>query len=269
MAQPILRSCRSLLYLPAANPRVVEKARDLPADMIILDCEDAVKLGDKEAARTAAVAAAQAGYGGRPVAIRINAAGTSWHEEDIAAVRDSRADYILIPKVERPVDAEVVAEATGKPVLAMIETPQAVLAAPSIAAATAGLVAGTNDLAAALGIPPAAGREGLMHALQAIVMAARAARVAVFDGVCNRLDDENELERQCREGRSFGFDGKTLIHPNQIDIANRLFGPSDEEVEAARRLIEASTGGAERFEGQMIEDLHVAEARAVLARAQR
>jgi citrate lyase subunit beta/citryl-CoA lyase len=158
-------------------------------------------------------------------------------------------------------------EATGKPVLAMIETARGVLAAPSIAARAAGLVAGTNDLAADLGLPPRAPRQALWTALQSIVLAARAAGIAAFDGVYNGLEDIEGLAAQCEEGRSFGFDGKSLIHPSQIETANRLFGPSEAEVEAARRLIASASGGAERHEGEMIEALHVEQARRLLARA--
>jgi len=262
-----LRLCRSLLFLPGSNPRAIEKARQLPADMIILDCEDSVKPGEKDVARSAAVEASRQGYGGRPVAIRVNGSESPWHQADLAAVAGSRADYVVLPKAQSAAEVSVVADRGGKPVLAMIETPAAVIGAASIAVPSAGLIAGSNDLAAALGLPPSGGRMGLTHALQAIVMAARAASGAAFDGVCNRLDDQEELVAQCREGRAFGFDGKTLIHPNQIEAANLHFSPSPEEVEVARRLIAAATGGAERFEGRMIESMHVAEARAVLAKA--
>ena len=149
----------------------------------------------------------------------------------------------------------------------MIETPAGVLAAGSVASVSAALIAGTNDLAAELGIPAAAGRAGLAHSLQMIVLAARAGGAAVFDGVYNQLEDHEGLAAQCREGRAYGFDGKTLIHPGQIEIANRLFGPDEEEVAAARRLIAAASGGAERFEGRMVEAMHVAQAEALLAKA--
>ena len=158
------------------------------------------------------------------------------------------------------------ARATGKPVLAMIETARGVLNAAAIAAETAGLIAGTNDLAADLGLRPGGDRSALTTALQTILLAARAAGVAAFDGVHNRLDDPEGFAAQCAEGKSFGFDGKSLIHPSQIEPANRLFGPSEAEVEAARRLIAAAGGGAERFEGEMIETMHVEQARRVLAR---
>jgi citrate lyase subunit beta/citryl-CoA lyase len=263
-----LRLCRSLLFLPASNPRAIDKARGLKADMIFLDLEDAVKPEEKETARAAAVAAAAEGFGGRPVAIRVNQIGDPWHEADVEAVAASAADFAILPKVQSTAEMEAVAARAGKPVLAMIETARGVLDAPRIAPFTAGLIAGTNDLSADLGLPPGSGRAGLVHSLQAVVLAARAAGVAAFDGVYNRLEDADGLEAECREGRAFGFDGKTLIHPNQIDAANRLFGPGAEEVEAARRLVAAATGGAERFEGRMIEAMHVEEARRLIARAE-
>ncbi|TFI60141.1 CoA ester lyase [Sphingomonas parva] len=262
-----LRLCRSLLFLPASNPRAIEKARGLAADMIFLDLEDAVKPADKASARAAAVAAAADGFGGRPVAIRVNKIGDPWHDEDIAAVSASAADVMIVPKVDSAGEVAAITGRSAKPVLAMIETAAGVLDAHRIAPHTAGLIAGTNDLAADLGIPPGAGRAGLLHALQAVVLAARAAGVAAFDGVYNRLEDQDGLAAECREGRAFGFDGKTLIHPNQIEAANRLFGPSPDELDTARRLIAAATGGAERFEGRMIESMHVEQARWLLARA--
>jgi citrate lyase subunit beta/citryl-CoA lyase len=262
-----LRLCRSLLFLPASNPRAIDKARGLDADMIFLDLEDAVKPEEKEAARAAAVAAAAQGFGGRPVAIRVNKLGDPWHETDLAAVAASAAEFAILPKVQSAAEMEGVAAKAGKPVLAMIETALGVLDAHRIAPFTAGLIAGTNDLSADLGLPPGSGRAGLTHSLQAVVIAARASGVAAFDGVYNRLEDKEGLEAECREGRSFGFDGKTLIHPNQIEATNRIFGPSGEEIEAARRLIAAASGGAERFEGRMIEAMHVEQARRLLERA--
>jgi citrate lyase subunit beta/citryl-CoA lyase len=264
---PDLRLCRSLLFLPASNPRAIEKAAGLSADMIFLDLEDAVKPEEKESARAAAVAAAARGFGGRPVAIRVNKLGDPWHGDDLAAVRASAADFAILPKVQSREEAEEVAAQAGKPLLAMIETARGVLSAPAIAVHTAGLIAGTNDLCADLAIPPGSGRRGLAVSLQAIVLAARAAGVAAFDGVYNRLDERAGFAAECEEGSAFGFDGKTLIHPSQIDAANRIFAPSPEEVDAARRLIAAATGGAERFEGRMIEAMHVEQARWLLARA--
>ncbi len=264
-----LRLVRSLLFLPASNPRAIEKARELGADMIVLDLEDAVKAEDKAEARAAAVAAVREGFGGRPVAIRVNAMGSPHFEEDVARVRQSNAEFIVLAKADA---SEQVAEASrlgGKPVLAMAETPKGIIEAAAIARVSEGLIAGTNDLSAELAIPPGAGRRGLAYALQRIVLSARAAGVAAFDGVYNKLEDAEGLAEECREGRDYGFDGKSLIHPSQIDVANRIFSPSREELEAAVRLVEAASGGAERFEGRMIEDLHVAQAQAVIARGRR
>lgn len=268
MSIPNLRLCRSLLFLPASNPRAIEKARGLAADMVILDCEDAVKAEDKDSARAAAVVAVGEGFGERVAAIRVNPVGDPHYGADIVAVRDSAADVIVLPKAEHHAQVKDTAYLTGKPVLAMIETPRGILNAATIAPAADGFIAGTNDLSAELGIPHGARREGLAHALQAILVAARAARIAAFDGVFNGLEDQDGLARECEQGRAFGFDGKALIHPSQIETANRVFGPSEAEIDAALRLIAAATGGAERFEGRMIEAMHVAEARAVLAKAQ-
>lgn len=264
-----LRLCRTLLFLPGSNPRAIEKARELSADMIVIDLEDAVKAEDKAAARQAAAEAVADGFGGRPTAVRVNALGSAWYGDDVVALRHSAADLVVVPKAESHRQVHDVAWLVGKPVLAMIETAAGVLAAASIAPGTMGLIAGTNDLSADLAIPPGAGRTGLAHGLQTIVLAARAFGIAAFDGVYNDLEDEAGLARQCEEGRAFGFDGKSLIHPGQIETANRIFGPSQEEVDSATRLIAAATGGAERFEGRMIEAMHVAQAEAVLARARR
>lgn len=260
-----LRLCRSLLFLPASNPRAIEKARGLAADLVVLDLEDAVKPGDKDRARAAAVAAAAGGFPGL-CAIRINSL-EPWHSADLEAAAGSRADYVIVPMTPGPEAPLEAASATGKPVLAMIETARGVLNAAAIAPATAGLIAGTNDLAADLGLRPGGDRAPLVTALQTILLAARAAGVAAFDGVYNRLDDPDGFAAQCEEGKGFGFDGKSLIHPSQVDTANAIFGPSAAEVEAARRLVAAATGGAERFEGEMIEGMHVEQARRVLAKA--
>jgi citrate lyase subunit beta/citryl-CoA lyase len=269
MVHAQLRLCRSLLFLPASNPRAIEKARGLSADMIILDCEDAVRADDKDQARAAALDAAEQGFEGRLCAIRINGVGSPWYGDDVVAMRRARADFVVVPKAEGHQQMKDAGRLVERPLLAMIETAVGVLNAPSIAADTAGVIAGTNDLSAALGLPPGVGRGGLSHSLQAIVLAARSAGVAAFDGVYNALEDGEGLRSECEEGRAFGFDGKSLIHPSQIDTANLVFGPSEEEVAAAQRLIEAATGGAERFEGRMIESMHIAQARAVLAKARR
>lgn len=266
----LLRHARSLLFLPASNMRAIAKARTLPCDMVIFDLEDAVPDDRKEDARANAVEAVGTGFGGRLSAIRINAEGTPWHGAEMVAVKHSAVDFVVLPKVESPKQVRDVFSVCQKPVIAMIESAAGVLAAHAIASAEgmAGLFMGNNDLRQDLGIPPSAGREGLSLALQSVILAARAARVAVFDGVFNRLDDEAGFEAECAAGHSIGFDGKTLIHPSQVPVANQVFGPERQAVADARRLIEAATGGAERFEGRMIESMHVAEARALIARAE-
>lgn len=260
---------RTALFLPASNPRAIEKARGLGADLVILDLEDAVKPEDKATARIAAAAAVEEGFGPRLCAIRINGIDSGEHQADVEAVAGSVADFAVLPKAESAADAAQVAEALGKPLLAMIETPLGVLSAAEIAAApgVSGLIAGTNDLAASLRLPPSSGRAAMTVALQTIVLAARANAVWAVDGVFNRLDDPEGLAAECREGRALGFDGKSLIHPGQIAIALQEFGPTIEELDDARALIAAATGGAERFRGRMIEAMHVEQARALLERA--
>ena len=264
-----LRLCRSLLFLPAANARAVAKARELAADMVILDLEDSVKEEDKASARDAAVAAAAEGFGGRPMAIRVNATDSPHYGSDVVAVRRSAADYIVLAKTESAKQAADAAWLMGKPVLAMIESPRGVIDAAAIAPATRGLIAGTNDLAVTLGLPPEAGRGGLVYALQRIVLAARGAGMAAFDGVYNKLEADDGLRAECEQGRLFGFDGKSVIHPSQIPAVNLAFAPTEAELEAAQRLIAAATGGAERHEGRMIEMMHVEQARGLLAKGRR
>ncbi|MDO7834029.1 CoA ester lyase [Sphingobium sp. HBC34] len=266
----LLRHARSLLFLPASNPRAIAKARALPCDMVILDLEDAVPDDAKAAARAAAVEALGEGFGARLAAVRINVEGTAWHGAEMVAMKASAADYVVLPKVERARQVRDVFSVAQKPVIAMIESARGVLAAAEIAAAEgcAGLFMGNNDLRRDLGIPAGAGREGLAFAMQASVLAARAAGIAVFDGVYNRLDDEAGLAAECAAGHAIGFDGKTLIHPAQVPVANAVFGPDAQALADARRLIAAATGGAERFEGRMIETMHVEQARALVARAE-
>ena len=259
---------RTALFLPASNPRAIVKARGLAVDLVILDLEDAVRDDAKAEARRAAVGAVAEGFGPRLCAIRINGSESGEHLDDLAAVGRSVADFLVLPKVESAEDAADAHAACGKPVLAMIETPLGVLAAAEIGAVqgVSGLIAGTNDLAASLKLPPSSGRNGLSVALQTIVLAARANEIWAIDGVFNGLDDADGLETECREGRMLGFDGKTLIHPGQIDIAARAFGASTEELADARALMEAAIGGAERFRGRMIEAMHVAQAKALIER---
>jgi citrate lyase subunit beta/citryl-CoA lyase len=255
----------ALLFLPASNPRAIAKAREAGSDLVVLDLEDAVKPEDKDAARDAAVESVETAWP-MPVAIRINGVGSEWHSLDLDAAARSAADLVVVPRAISAHLIHGVAEAVGKPVLAMIETAAGVLAAAEIAPATAGLIAGTNDLAADLRLPPSAGRAPLQTALQTIVLAARAAGVAVFDGVFNELENAPGLMAEAEEGRRLGFDGKSLIHPSQIEPCRRAFAPTEAEIEHARRLVAAFDGGAERFEDQMIERMHVEAARRLLGR---
>lgn len=264
-----LRRVRSALFLPASNPRAIAKARGLGADLVILDCEDAVRPEDKDAARDAAVIAAREGFGDALVATRVNGTGHPAHEPDTAAVRGSAADLAVLPMAEDARAVAAFAEAVAKPVCVMIETPAAVLGCPALAAVpgVVGLIAGTNDLCAATGIRNDHGRAGLVTALQTMLLAARAAGVAAFDGVYNRLDDPAAFDAEARQGVLFGFDGKALIHPNQVAPANRIFAPSAQEIEDAEALVAAAGEGATRFRNRMVEALHVDEARRLLAQA--
>jgi citrate lyase subunit beta/citryl-CoA lyase len=263
-----LFAVRSLLFLPASNPRAIDKARDSAADLVILDLEDAVKPEDKKAARDAAVEAV-AGDWPMPVAIRINGVGSEWHSLDVDAVSRSRAQLAVLPRAASGHLVRGVREAVDRPLMTMIETAAGVLAAPQIAHECAGLIAGTNDLSADLRLPPDVGRASLQLALQSIVLAARAAAVPVFDGVFNALRDIEGLVAEAEEGRRLGFDGKSLIHPDQIAPCNRAFAPSEAEIEQAERLVAAFTGGAGRLDDRMIERMHVEAARRLLQRAAR
>jgi len=261
-----ISAVRSVLFLPASNPRAIIRARESAADLVILDLEDAVKPEDKDSARGAAVEAAATDWP-MPVAIRVNGVGTEWHSLDVDAVAGSQAHYVVLPRATSAHLARGLAEATGKPLLAMIETAAGVLAAAEIASESAALIAGTNDLRADLRVPIANDRSPILTALQMIVLAARAAGIAVFDGVFNNLNDPDGFIAECGHARRLGFDGKTLIHPKQIDPCNRAFSPSPDEVARAKRLIDAYGGGAERFEGQMIERMHLEAAKRVVERA--
>ena len=257
---------RAMLFLPASNPRAFAKARASDADVVVIDLEDAVKSEDKASARDAAVAVVAEAWP-MPVAIRINGVASEYYTDDLAAVAGSRADFVVVPLVGAASEIEGVAAVVARPVAAMIETAAGVLAAPAIARVAAALIAGTNDLSADLRLPSGAGRAPLQAALQFILIAARASGIAAFDGVFNTLDDAPGLAAQCAESRMLGFDGKSLIHPDQIAACHAAFAPSPDEIARAERLIAAATGGAERFEGAMIEAMHVEMARRLLARS--
>ncbi len=256
---------KSLLFLPASNPRAILHARESEADLVILDLEDAVKPVDKATARTAAVEALSQDWP-MPVAIRINSRATQWHGDDIVAVMSADPDAIVVPRAEGKDEIAFVRNQTAKPILAMIETAKGVTAVHECAREASALIAGTNDLAADLRLPAGAGRKPLQMALQSIVLAARAAGIAVFDGVFNDLDDAQGFAAEAAEGRNLGFDGKSLIHPRQIDPCRAAFMPSAEEIARAERLVAAASGGAERFEGAMIERMHVEAAQRLLRR---
>lgn len=256
---------RSLLFVPAARHSMIAKAAGLPADLIVLDLEDAVRGEDKAAARNALPVSLELLHG-RNAAVRCNAPDSSHFDADLAAIDAAGVALCVVPKVERADDLRPFA---GRPVLAMIETPRGVLAASAIADApgVVGLMVGTNDLSAELRLPPGAGRASLRLALQTVVLAARAAGGWAIDGVFNALADPDGLAGECAEGRALGFDGKSLIHPGQIAIANAAFSPSAVELDEARALVAAATGGAERFRDRMIETMHVETARRLIERA--
>ena len=263
---PDLFAVRSILFLPASNPRAIAKAREAGADLVVLDLEDAVKPDDKSTARKAALEAV-ADTWPMPVAIRINGVGSDWHSLDLDAVALSGADFVVVPRAISAHLVRDVAETVSKPVLSMVETAAGVLGAAEIAQVCAGLIAGTNDLRADLRLPLDATREPISASLQMIVLAARAAGIAVFDGVFNSLDDADGFVREAEEGRRLGFDGKSLIHPNQIAPCHQAFAPTAAELERAKALVEAFHGGAERFGNEMIERMHVEAAQRALERA--
>ena len=259
---------RSLLYVPGSNARALEKAAGLAADMLIIDLEDAVPADRKADARAAMRAAVISGFSGKRVAVRINGADSEDQAADIDAVAGLAIDAVVLPKVDVIGDLAS-ARGLGLPLLAMIETPAAIYAARDIAAdpAVAGLIAGLNDLAHELKLPGRIDRGAMSHAIQAIVLAARAGGVWCFDGVYNAIDDAAGFAAEAAEGRRLGFDGKTLIHPSQVGPCNAAFAPTAREIAAAEALVAAATGGAQRHDGRMIEDMHVAAAWALLERA--
>jgi citrate lyase subunit beta / citryl-CoA lyase len=279
------RPRRSVLYMPSSNERALEKAKSLPVDALILDLEDAVAPEAKEGAREKACAAVRSGeYGRRELTIRVNGLGTRWHDADLAAAAAAGPDAIVVPKVGSADEVRSLVaamEASGAPertrLWAMVETPVAVLHAEEIAHASdrlGCLVLGTNDLYKELGASVAPGRAAIQTSLQLAVLAARAAGVAVLDGVYNDVVDAEGFIAEARQGRELGFDGKTLIHPLQVGPCNEVFAPSDEQVERARAVIEAFENaqaegrGVVTLDGRLIEGLHVDTAHKVLATAE-
>ena len=285
----VIRPRRSALYMPGSNARALDKAKTLPADALILDLEDSVAPDLKAAARGQACAAvAGGGYGGRELVIRINALDTPWGEADLAAAVAAAPDAILVPKVS---SAEALAAvglrlrklgaAERTRVWAMIETPQAILDAGSIASAAhdvdtrlSCLVMGTNDLAKDTRARLLPGRAAMLPWLMTALAAARSSGIDILDGVYNSLSDEAGFRAECEQGRNCGFDGKTLIHPGQIAAANDIFAPSAQEVENARAILAAfdrpenRPKGAISLDGRMVERLHADMARRTVALAE-
>jgi citrate lyase subunit beta/citryl-CoA lyase len=268
--------------MPGANERALEKAQTIPADALILDLEDAVAPEAKPEARDRVCAAATSGaYGRREVAIRANGIGTPWHDADLAAIAEAGPDAVVVPKIDSAADVhqiERALETGGAPdhtrIWAMLETPVAMLAAAEIAACSerlAVLVMGTNDLAKELRAAHVPGRQPLLAGIGLCLLGARAAGKVILDGVYNDIKDEAGFLAECRQARDLGFDGKTLIHPSQVEPCNATYAPSAEEVEKAGRTIaafeeaEAEGRGVVTVDGRMVENLHVEQARRTLA----
>jgi citrate lyase subunit beta/citryl-CoA lyase len=274
-----MRPRRSVLFMPGSNARALDKARTLPADTLVLDLEDAVAPDAKGQARAQVLAAVRAGgYGRREIVVRVNALGTPWGRDDLAAAAEAGADAVLLPKVEsaETVAATLAALSPAPAVWCMLETPRGILNAASIAAASprvTALVMGTSDLTKDLHARATRERLPLLTSLQLCVLAARAAGITALDGVHLDLDDEAGFAEACRQAADFGFDGKTLIHPKQVAIANEVFAPTASDVDWARRVITAHTDalaggrGVVVLDGRLIENLHVDDARRVLALA--
>jgi citrate lyase subunit beta / citryl-CoA lyase len=275
---------RSVLYMPASNARAMAKARTLDCDAVALDLEDAVAPEAKTDARTALIAEAQAGgFGHRKLIARVNARATPWGADDLAALAQAPIDALLVPKVDDEHDIVALSQAMDAagyaphvPLWVMIETPRAVLAIERIAAAghrLAGMVLGLNDLAKDTGMVQAPGRATFLPVLVQTVLAARANGLVLLDGVCNAIDDTARLEAECAQARDLGFDGKTLIHPAQVDTANRLFAPDPAELEEAHAIVAAFADpanagkGALKVNGRMAELLHRDIAARLIARA--
>ncbi len=280
-----LRPRRSVLYMPGANERALEKAKGIPADSLIFDLEDAVSPDAKPEARDrVCAAAASGGYGLREVVIRVNGLDTEWGAADLAAAAKAGPAAVLVPKISSAADiADVERQlvAGGAPaatrIWAMLETPAGILDAREIVAASERLtvlVMGTNDIAKELHAEQIPGRAPMQLALQSCLLAARLAGKVILDGVYNDIKDEEGFRAECVQGRQLGFDGKTLIHPSQVEPCNEVFAPSAEEVEAAREIIaafeaaEAEGKGVVQVNGRMVENLHVDNARRALAQAE-
>ena len=271
--------------MPASNARALDKARALPADVVVFDLEDAVAPDAKPEARASAVEAARGrAYGPREVIVRVNGLETPWGADDLAAVARAGVDGVLVPKVESPLTVTRVSAALadhGAPetlsLWCMLETPRGILAADAIAGASPrnlALVMGTSDLLAELNARATRDRLALLTSLELCVLAARAHGLLALDGVHLDLEDDEGFAATCRQARDLGFDGKTLIHPKQLALANEVFSPSSSEIDRARRVVaahaeaQAAGRGVTVLDGRLVENLHAAEARRVLALAE-
>jgi len=263
------RPRRSALFLPASNPRAIEKARGLAADVVILDLEDAVAPEAKTGAREAAMAAASQGFGTREMVIRVNGLDTEWGAADLAAVRGTAAT-VLVPKIRNAGDVRICRDHLGSrtPLWIMIETCEALGRLQDIAEADVqGFVLGVNDLALEMGARPGSDRAWLAPVQAIVLAAARSRGLVALDGVCNDSSDDVRLEAECAAAAAMGYDGKSLIHPRQIDICNAAFGPDAAEIEWATRVRDAfasSDGGVIQVDGKMVEALHLIQAERIL-----
>lgn len=271
------RPYRSVLYVPASNKRAMEKVKSLPVDAIIFDLEDAVTAGEKENARQIlAEALSGGGFGGSMKIVRINELSTPWGIDDAKAVAQMDCDVVLLPKVESAEHIKALRAYTGDlPIWAMMETPFGMINANEIAAAPSltGMVMGTNDLAKELQTRFRADRLPLITSLGMCLLAAKAKGLVIVDGVYNAFKDTEGLRLECEQGCDMGFDGKTLIHPSQVPVANEIFAPSDQDVDLARRQIaafdeaERDGSGVAVVDGKIVENLHVVTAREIISKA--
>ena len=274
---PRARPYRSVLYIPGSKPRALEKAKTLPVDAVIFDLEDAVSVDEKPNARATLAQALEAGgFGARMKIVRINGLDTEWGREDAMAAARMDCDAILLPKVNAPEDLDALAEITGDiPLWAMMETPRGMLNAAAIAAhpKLQGMVMGTNDLAKELQTRFRPDRLPMMTGLGLCLLAAKAEGLVIVDGVYNAFKDVEGLAAECAQGRDMGFDGKTLIHPAQVEVANGAFAPTEREIDTSRRQIaafeeaQAAGQGVAVVDGRIVENLHVVTAREILAKA--
>ena len=276
---------RSALYMPGSNERALEKAKSLSADLFIFDMEDAVSPDNKERARdliSNVLSNQKADYKGKKILTRINSMDTVWASMDLECLQNSGTDGILFPKVSEVSDMLLIQKKLGglnfkKPpeIWIMAETPKCVLNLGKIFEEFSnihGIVVGTNDLAKELVLPKQTGRAGLLYALGSIILTAKAYNVIALDGVFNGISDEDGLSSEAKEGKDMGYDGKTLIHPNQIDITNTIFSPTEKEIDTANKIIEAyekakeAKSGVTTVDGVLVEELHVKQSLALISK---